>query len=73
VAYNYHWTLDYILLSFDDEYVKKLLDDAILFNPWASKHKEPEEVPQDIRQQIMDKRKQWEEGRTDGDDPRTDS
>jgi hypothetical protein len=38
-----------------------LLDDALLFNPWVSKEHPPEEIPQDIRQQIMEKRKQWEE------------
>jgi len=60
VAYNYHWSLEYIKSSFDDDYIKKLLEDAVLFNPWVSKQHKPEEIPQDIRQQIMDNRTQWE-------------
>ena len=60
IAYNYHWDLEYIKSSFNSDEVRDLLDDAILFNPMVSTKKEPEEVPQDIRNQMMENRKKWE-------------
>lgn len=73
VAYNYHWDLEYIKTSFDDSYIKKLLDDALIFNPWVSKHKS-EEIPQDIIQQIAESRKKWEQEKNAAiDDARSDN
>jgi len=41
------------------EYVRQLIDDALLFNPWISKSKEPDDVPENIRKEMLEKRKQW--------------
>jgi len=60
IAYNYHWDLEYIKSSFNNDEVKDLLDDAILFNPMVSTKKESEDIPQDIRKQMMEDRKKWE-------------
>ena len=60
VAYNYHWYPEYILTSFDEREIKTLLDDALLFNPWVSKKdKEPEEIPEDVREELRNKRREW--------------
>ena len=39
--------------------MKELLDDALLFNPWVSTKKEPEDIPQDIREQMQKEREEW--------------
>ena len=55
--------MEYIKSSFNNNEVKDLLDDAILFNPMVGTKKEPEDIPQDIRKQMMENRKKWEHGR----------
>jgi len=64
VAYNYHWRLDYIKSSFNLEEISRLLDDAVLFNPWISKKKEQaEEIPEadyvKRREEFDKRRKEW--------------
>ena len=63
VAYNYGWELEYIYTSFDESKIKDLLDDALLFNPWISKKKEPEEIPEDTREKLRKEREDWLNGR----------
>ena len=59
IAYNYGWELEYIYTSFNERQVKELLDDALLFNPWISTKKEPEEIPQNVREQMKKEREKW--------------
>ena len=59
VAYNYGWELEYIYTSFDQLQIKDLLDDALLFNPWVSTKKEPEDVPEGVREQLRKEREKW--------------
>ena len=61
VAYNYHWDLEYIKTSFSQSEVKRLLDDALLFNPWVSSKKEhaPDKVPEEAREQLRQQREEW--------------
>jgi hypothetical protein len=56
--------LEYIEASFTDGEVRKLLNDAFLFNPWLSKKEDGEgddEIPAKVRQELIERRKQWME------------
>ena len=62
VAYNFSWQLDYIVTTFNEKDMKELLENAMLFNPWVDSKKDTsEDIPADVRKQLMEQRKKWEQ------------